>query len=149
MEVPRVIDFERFPLNLDGREGGHKENNGQREILPNNEGQGGGGGRRTVNNQGQGGGGCGGGGCGGGGCGGGCRRGEGCGGGGSVGGWHEGAAQGQAAATINQGRGGGGRGGGGHGGTPQIHAEEGVMVGIPKALVHRWRQHSYRRLTAL
>ena len=27
--------------------------------------------------------------------------------------------------------------------------EEGVMVGIPKALVHRWRRHSYRRLTTL
>ncbi len=27
--------------------------------------------------------------------------------------------------------------------------EEGVMVEIPKALVHRWRRHSYRRLTTL
>ena len=27
--------------------------------------------------------------------------------------------------------------------------EEGVMEGIPKALVHRWRRHSYRRLTTL
>ncbi len=27
--------------------------------------------------------------------------------------------------------------------------EEGVMVGIPKALVHRWRRHSYRRLSTL
>ena len=27
--------------------------------------------------------------------------------------------------------------------------EEGVMVGIPKALVHQWRRHSYRRLTTL
>ncbi len=27
--------------------------------------------------------------------------------------------------------------------------EEGVMVGIPNALVHRWRRHSYRRLTTL
>ena len=27
--------------------------------------------------------------------------------------------------------------------------EEGVMVGIPKAFVHRLRRHSYRRLTTL
>ncbi len=27
--------------------------------------------------------------------------------------------------------------------------EEGVMVEIPKALVHRWRCHSYRRLKTL
>ena len=27
--------------------------------------------------------------------------------------------------------------------------EEGVMVGIPKALVHRWRRHSYHRLKTL
>jgi hypothetical protein len=25
--------------------------------------------------------------------------------------------------------------------------EEGVMVEIPKALVHQWKRHSYRRLT--
>ena len=29
----------------------------------------------------------------------------------------------------------------------KITMEEGVMVGIPKALVHRWKRHSYRRLT--
>ena len=27
--------------------------------------------------------------------------------------------------------------------------EEGVMVEIPKALVHRWKRHSYHRLTTL
>ena len=27
--------------------------------------------------------------------------------------------------------------------------EEGVIVEIPKALIHRWRRHSYRRLTTL
>ncbi len=27
--------------------------------------------------------------------------------------------------------------------------EEGVMVEIPKALVHQWRRHSYHRLTTL
>ncbi len=31
----------------------------------------------------------------------------------------------------------------------KFRQEEGVMVGIPKALVHRWRRHSYRRLTTL
>ena len=27
--------------------------------------------------------------------------------------------------------------------------EEGVMVEIPKALVHQWKRYSYRRLTTL
>ena len=29
----------------------------------------------------------------------------------------------------------------------KITQEEGVMLEIPKALVHRWKRHSYRRLT--
>ncbi len=93
MDVPRAIDFSAFALNPEGTEGVHKENNGQRETLPNNEGQGGGGGGKTVNNQGQGGGGRGGGG----------RGGGGRGGGGRGGGGREGYAQGNAAAANNQG----------------------------------------------
>jgi hypothetical protein len=31
----------------------------------------------------------------------------------------------------------------------KITQEEGVMVEIPKALVHRWKHHSYHRLTTL
>ena len=78
LDVPRVIDFEDDLdqiLNPEGREGGHEENNVQRGTLRDNQGQGGGGHRRTANNQGQGGGGRGGGDRGGGG-----RGGGGCGG---------------------------------------------------------------------
>ena len=34
MEVPRVIDFERFALNQEEGERGYEENNGQRGTLP-------------------------------------------------------------------------------------------------------------------
>ena len=92
LDVPRVVYFEAFALNQEEGEGGHKENNGQRGPLCDNQGQGRGGRRRTANNQGRGGGG---------------RGGGGRGGGGSGGGGCEGAAQGHAAAAINQVSGGG------------------------------------------
>ena len=72
LDVPRVIDFEAFALNPEGRDGGHEENNGQREFHRDNQGQGGDGRGRTAN----GGGGRGGGGRGEGGRGGGGRGGE-------------------------------------------------------------------------
>ena len=41
LDVPRLIDFEALEqaLNPEGREGGQKENNGQRGTLPDNQGQ--------------------------------------------------------------------------------------------------------------
>ncbi len=50
LDVPRVIDYAACALNPEGTEGGHEENNGQRETLPNNEGPGEGSRGRTVNN---------------------------------------------------------------------------------------------------
>ncbi len=122
LDVPRALDFQAFALNREEGGGGHKESNYQRGSLPNNQGQGGGGRGRTANKGGgRGGGGCGEGGCGGRDRGGGGRGGGGHGGVGNGGRGREGAAQGHAAAAINQGRGGGEHGGGGRGETPQIH----------------------------
>ena len=36
LEVPRMIDFERFALNQEEGGGGHEESNDQRESLPDN-----------------------------------------------------------------------------------------------------------------
>ena len=48
LDLPRAIDFEACALNPEVRDGGHKENNGQRGALCDSQGQGGGGRGRTA-----------------------------------------------------------------------------------------------------